>query len=84
MYKDLMYKSLQAIPIILALAGTFMLAFGLKVRPGISNEMRKKLEIEKEGLISPSDVKQRTGLMCWGLALISIAAALQLWNILFF
>lgn len=78
------YKSLQTISIILALAGTFMLAFGLKVRRGIINNLRKKLEIEKKGLNPPTDVKQRTGLLFLGLVLISIAALLQLWTILWF
>ena len=78
------HKSLQAISIMLALIGTFMLGFGLKVRSGITSELRKKLKIEEQGLIAPSDVRQCTALIVCGLALISIAAFLQLWTILCF
>ena len=76
------YKSLQAISIILALAGTFMLAFALKIRTGISNELRKELEIDKQNLISPTDVRLSRWLFICGLILISVAAGLQLWRIL--
>jgi hypothetical protein len=77
-----MIKTLQMISVILALVGTFMLAFGLKVKSGISNDLRDELRLDKEDLIAPSDVRQRTGLFIWGLILISVAAILQLWTIL--
>jgi len=77
-----MYKLIQALSIVAALAGTFLLAFGLKVRPGISDDLRKQLRIEEKGLVSPSDVQQRWGFVVWGLVLVTIAALLQLWLIL--
>ena len=64
-----------------ALIGTFMLAFGLKVKSGISKSLRKELG-NKQDLIAPSDVRQRTILIALGLALITIAAGIQLWLVL--
>lgn len=77
-----MYKFVQAISIVAALTGTFLLAFGLKVRPGISDDLRKELRIEEKGLVSPSDIQQRWGFVVWGLIFVTIAALLQLWLIL--
>jgi len=77
----MMHKVLQALSIVLALIGTYLLAFGLKVRTGISDELRKELEIEKKELIAPADVRQRTSVVSWGLVMISLAALLQLWVI---
>lgn len=74
-------KVLQAISVILALGGAFMLAFGLRVRTGISDDLRKQLHIEERNLISPSDVRQRTGLTTCGLVIIILAAVFQLWAI---
>jgi len=73
-----MYKLIQTISIIFALIGTFLLAYGLKVKTGISNDLRKDLDIDKKRLIPPSDVVQRGTLVRWGLVLITIAAGLQL------
>ena len=72
-------KLFQTIPIFLTLAGTFMLAFGLKIREGISTDLKQKLEAEKKELVSPTDVKQCTILINIGLLLISAAAIFQLW-----
>jgi len=58
-----------------------MLAFGRRVRTGISDELRKELDIEKRNLISPSDVRQRRGLTTCGLVIIIFAAVFQLWAI---
>ena len=78
-----MYKLLHFASIIFALAGTYLLAFGLKIRSGISNDLRENLDIERKDLIAPSDVTQRTKMVSSGLLLITIAAALQLWLIAF-
>ena len=72
-------KLLQIIPIILALAGTIMLAFGLKIRGGISVDLRQKLKIAEKELTPPTDVKQCPILIIMGLLLISAAATFQVW-----
>ena len=78
----IMYKLVQALSIIAALAGTYLLAFGLKIRPGISDDLRKKLKIEEKDLVSATDIQQRGAFIVWGLVLVTIAALLQLWLIL--
>lgn len=80
--RSLMYKLVQVISVIAALTGTFLLAFGLKVRPGIRDDLRKNLKLEEKDLVSPSDVQQRWGFVVWGLVFVTIAALLQLWLIL--
>ena len=77
-----MYKLVQVISVVAALIGTFLLAFGLKIRPGISDDLRKELKIEENGLVSPSDVQQRWRFVVWGLVFVTIAALLQVWLIL--
>ncbi len=79
-------KWMQIASVILALAGTYMLAFGLRVREGISKEIwnQIKTEAERIGAYQPSDVWQRKNLIYAGLALITIAAILQSWLILAF
>jgi len=77
----LMYKLVQALSILAALAGTYLLAFGLRIQPGISDDLRKELKVEEKGLVSPSDVRQRRAFVVWGLVLVTIAALLQLWLI---
>ena len=67
---------------ILALAGTWFLAFALRIRQGISEELEKELQLEERGLITPSSVRQNTLLFWTGLAMISLAALLQLTAIL--
>jgi len=77
-----MYKSLQIISLILALTGTWLVAFGLRVKEGISTEMRNELKIEKTNLIVPSDVRQRIWLIILGLLSITIATILQAYVII--
>ena len=77
-------KWLQAIPVLLTLVGTFMIAFGLKIRRGISDDLDKKLETDKKDLGSPTDIKQHTFLILFGLLFISFAALIQLWFIFCF
>lgn len=60
-----------------------MLAFGLKVREGISKELRKELQLDERDLIAPSDVRQRTTLIGFGLTLITLAALIQLYMVFF-
>ena len=74
----MLIKYFHAASLIAILTGTWFLAFGLKVRPGISSELRKNLEIEKSGMICPSDVRQRPGLFWIGLLLITIGALIEL------
>lgn len=60
-------------------AGAFALAFALRVRPGISSEMRRKLSLEERpDLVVPSDVRPRRRLFVSGLLLVAVAAALQI------
>lgn len=47
----LMYKLIQVLSILAALVGTYLLAFGLKIQPGISDELRKELKVEEKGLV---------------------------------
>jgi len=56
----MLIKCLHAASLISVLIGTWFLAFVLKVLAGISSELRKNLEIEKKGLICPSNVRQRS------------------------
>ncbi len=77
-------KWMQIASVILALAGTYILAFGLRVREGISKEIWEQIKTEAEriGAYQPSEVRQRKNLIYVGLALITIAAILQSWLIL--
>jgi len=77
------HKWFQTGSIALALAGTYILAFGLWVKEGISKEPRKALRTDKTNLIVPSDVRQRTPSVVIGLVLITIAAGIQLYITLF-
>jgi hypothetical protein len=70
-------KLLQIASIISVLAGTWFLAFGLRVRSGIDSGLKKELDVEKKGLISPTDVSQRPALFWIGLALITFGALLE-------
>jgi hypothetical protein len=72
-------KWFHAASLISVLIGTWFLAFGLKVRPGITSELSKQLEIEKKELICPSDVRQRPGLFWVGLMLITVGSLIELW-----
>ena len=73
-----MHKLMQTLSIILVLIGAYMLAFGLRIREGISKDLRKELELDKPNLICPSDVKQRPLLFSFGLILITIGAVIQI------
>ena len=79
-----MHKIAQSLSVILALIGTFLLAFGLKLRPGISEPLRKGLDLENRDLVSPSEVRQRNALVWTGLVLISVAAAIELYVVVCF
>jgi len=65
--------------IILAITGTWLLAFGLKIKEGISRKLIKELKLDKHPeLIVPSDVRQITSLFYSGLILVTIAGVLQI------
>ncbi len=70
-------KSLQITAIIIALAGTYVLAFGLKVKSGIDPKYEKELRLDNK-TIAPSQCNQKGGFVFWGLFLISISAILQI------
>lgn len=76
-------KILETVAIILALGGAFLLAFGLRIRTGIEENFKKEMELEKKGLISPSDVQQNATFFILGLALIFLATLIQI-SILWF
>ena len=71
----------EILSIVLMVAGTWCLAFGLRVRSGITDDMRKFLKIEYKDLTPPADVWQRKGLFWCGLVLITVGALLQIWFI---
>jgi hypothetical protein len=71
-------KGLQATSVILVAVGTWLLAFGLKVRPGINQALEKELDLEKKGLVSPSAVRQRPAFFWVGLGLITAGALIAL------
>lgn len=76
---DHMCRFIQVASIVLGLSGTWLLAYGLKVKEGISREMRKELKLEERpDIIVPSDVRQVPCLFYSGLILISIAAIAQI------
>jgi len=70
-------KVVKLICITLTLIGTIMVAFGYKVKEGISRDLRKQLELDRKCLISPSDVQQHPWLFYGGLALILLATLSQ-------
>jgi len=71
------YKSFQIIPIILVVAGTWVLAKGLRVKKGISDDLRREANIDEEkDLIVPSEV-QETLWIPRGLWLITIGGIIQ-------
>ena len=72
-----MRSGLQIASLALGLVGTWLLAFGLKVRPGISRDLRKELGLDETDLIAPSDVRTRPGLFWGGLLLLTLAGTLQ-------
>jgi hypothetical protein len=76
-----MNNLLQACTTLLWLAGTFMLAFGLRIKEGIDPSLRKELKIEEKGLIAPSDVRQRPFLIYGGLIVVTMAAAAELYSV---
>ena len=76
-------KILETVAVILALGGTFLLALGLRIRTGIEEKFKKELDLEKKGLISPSEVQQNTAFFIVGLAIIFLAALIQI-SILWF
>ena len=76
-------KILETVAIILALGGTFLLAFGLRIRTGIEKKFKKELKLENKDLISPSDVQQNTAFFIIGLGMIFLAALIQI-SILWF
>jgi len=71
-------KILETVAIILALEGTFLLAFGLRIRTGIEEKFKKGLGIKEKGLIIPSDVQQNTAFFIIGLGMIFLAALIQI------
>ena len=76
-----MYIIAQAASVIFTLVGTFFLAFGLKVRSSISDDVKVDLHLDDDK-IDPSNIKQHTGLIWWGLILISLAAATEIYLII--
>jgi len=72
----------QVVSVVSALTGTWFLAFGLKVRPGMARSLERDLEVEKKGLISPSSVRQRPVFFWVGLVLVSVGAVIQVWLLL--
>lgn len=74
-----MNNLLQACSTLLWLAGTFMLAFGLRIKEGIDPSLRKELKIEERDIIAPSDVRQRPFLIYGGLIVVTMAAATELY-----
>ena len=67
---------LSILAIALGVTGTFLIAFGLKIRGGTTPELRRKWRL-KDGEGMSSDVEQRTTLTRLGLALIVFAGAIQ-------
>lgn len=70
-------KVILLISIIFTLIGTIMVAFGYKVKEGISKELRKQLEIDKKDFILPSDIQQCPWLFYGGLVLILLSTLSQ-------
>ena len=68
----------EILSIVLMVAGTWCLAFGLRVRSGISDDLRRDLNTESTDVVAPSDVRQRKGLFWCGLVLITVGALLQI------
>ena len=77
-------RLLKAFGVIIALAGTILLAVGLRLKSGIEKGFARKQQLDKKDLVIPSEVKQRLGLIIIGLILILIASIIQLVFILFY
>ena len=73
---------LQITSILLALAGTWLLAFGLKIKRGMSSDIEKQLP-KRDDLATITDVRNRPALLYCGLALITLAGLLQIWITIF-
>jgi len=74
-----LYKYLQITSIVLVLAGTYFLAYGLKIKRGIDEKFEKDLGLDKrDDVITPGDIKQKKGLFRLGLFFITISALLQI------
>jgi hypothetical protein len=71
-------KILETIAILLALGGTLLLAFGLKIKAGIQRGLAEELDLVKRGLIVPTDVRQNAAFFMVGLGMVSLAAAIQI------
>ena len=71
----------EILSIVLMVAGTWCLAFGLRVRPGISDDLRRDLNTESTDILAAADVRKRKGPFWCGLVLITVGALLQIWFI---
>ena len=72
------FKLVHITSAVLALAGTWLLAFGLRIIEGIEPKLRKKLRSSLEDKIVCSDVTQRPVLFWIGLGLITLGALIEL------
>jgi hypothetical protein len=67
---------IQLAALALGLFGTWMVAFGLRIKAGIDPSFRKDLSLDPK-LIVPADVSQRPWLFKGGLGILTFGAALQ-------
>jgi len=73
-------KLINILSTLSALIGTWLLAFGLRIKEGIDPKFRKEFgpSFKDKNLIIPADVSQRKLLFWIGLLLISLGAFLQI------
>lgn len=70
-------KAFQLLSLVIVLTGTWLLAFGLKVRGGLSKELDKEIRPEEKGPVAPSEVRQHPALFWTGLGLITAGVVLE-------
>ena len=73
-----MLISFKIVPVILALIGAVLLAFGLKVKKQYSDDLAEELKLREKKLIVITEVTQQKSCLYWGLILLGIAAFIQI------
>ncbi|MFC1505195.1 hypothetical protein ACFL5W_01630 [Thermodesulfobacteriota bacterium] len=77
-------KVLETIAICLAFGGALLMAFGLKIKSGIAEDLKSEMNLEEKNLYAPSDVKQNIPILVIGLTMIFFAAVIQVIILWFF
>jgi hypothetical protein len=72
----------ELLALLMGLGGTWMIAFGLRVRLPYTARERREFGMDDPGVAFPIHAKEHPKLFWAGLSLITAAAALQAWAVL--